>query len=184
MAVVAAILDRDGTIIEDAHYPSRPDQVKLLPGAADALKSLRRKGYVIFIVSNQSGVGRGLIGETEFMAVHVRFCEVLKEAGVEIAQFGYCLHHPDDPCLCRKPKTALVPRCFNDEAVDFTRSIVIGDRASDLALGDELGAKSLLVRTGYGLATEANLPVGNGPYAVFDGLAQAVADLPDLNHNA
>ncbi len=181
---VAAILDRDGTIIEDAHYPSRPDQVKLIAGAAQALKNLRRKGYVIFVVSNQSGVGRGLIQESEFLAVHQRFCEVLKEAGAEIAQFAYCLHHPDDPCLCRKPKTGLVPRRFNDLPLDFKRSVVIGDRQSDLALGEGLGARSLLVRTGYGAATEARLGESIEPNNVFANLAEAVEHLPDLENNA
>lgn len=184
MAIVAAILDRDGTIIEDTHYPKDPGLVKLIPGAGEALKALRRKGYVIFVVSNQSGVGRGLIQESEFLAVHERFCEVLQEAGAEVAQFAYCLHHPDDPCLCRKPKTGLMPRRFNDQPIDFARSVVIGDRESDLALGDELGARSLLVRTGHGLVTEAG-PAGQaGAYSIFDCLAEAVRHLPDLENNA
>ncbi len=184
MAIVAAILDRDGTLIEDAHYPKDPNQVKLIAGTGEALQALRRKGYTIFVVSNQSGVGRGLIQESEFLAVHEKICSVLQEAGAQIAQFAYCLHHPDDPCLCRKPKTGLVPRRFNDEAIDFSRSVVIGDRASDLFLGDELGAKSILVRTGYGAATEHGPAVRGGAYPVFDSLIQAVAQLPDCENSS
>lgn len=184
MALVAAFLDRDGTIIEDAHYPKHPDQVRLLPGAVEGLKLLRRKGYLIFVVSNQSGVGRGLIQESEFLAVHRRFCEVLQQNGVEIAEFSYCLHHPDDPCLCRKPKTGLVPRKYQDQRIDFKHSVVIGDRDSDLELGVQLGAKSILVRTGKGAVTESQWPSPPPFLAIYDGLLQAVLPLPDVASNA
>jgi histidinol-phosphate phosphatase family protein len=185
MPRAAAILDRDGTIIEDAHYPKDPQKVQLIPGAVEGLQALRRKGYLIFVVSNQSGVGRGLIEESEFLAVHRRFCEVLQAAGAEVDEFGYCLHSPDDPCRCRKPKTGLVPRRFRNEAIDFARSVVIGDRESDLALGEELGARSILVRTGKGLATEDRLSKQQTvPFSVYDSLSQAVTHLPDLKNNA
>ena len=184
MALVAAFLDRDGTIIEDAHYASRPDQVKLISGAAEGLKMLTRKGYLLFVVSNQSGVGRGLIQESEFLAVHARFCEVLQEQGIEIAEFAYCLHHPDDPCLCRKPKTGLVPRKYKGAVIDFTRSVVIGDRGSDVELGVQLGAKPILVRTGKGASTESRWPSPPPSIAVFDGLLQAASRLPDVASNA
>lgn len=178
-------LDRDGTLIEDAHYPKDPAQVRWIPGAADALREIRRKGYLLFVVSNQSGVGRGLISEEQFLAVHERFCELLREAGVEVAEFGYCLHHPDDPCRCRKPETGLVPKTHGGEPIDFSRSWVVGDRPSDMELGARLGARTVLVRTGKGSETEADWPAAlTRPDHVLDSLSQLVSIAPSLDNDA
>ncbi len=149
----AVFLDRDGTIVEDMHYPKDPSQIRLLPEAIDGLKLMQKKGYTLFVVSNQSGVGRGIIHDSEFKAVHDRICELLKENEVEIAEFSYCFHHPDDHCKCRKPETGLVPREISGTPVNFSESFAVGDKQCDVQLGMNLGVKeSFLVLTGKGEA--------------------------------
>jgi histidinol-phosphate phosphatase family protein len=153
----AIFLDRDGTLIEDQHYPREASRVKLLPSVGEALKLLRSKGYLLFVVSNQSGVGRGLIQDHEFNAVHDRFQALLKEAGAEIAEFAYCFHRPDDECGCRKPKAGMVPKTYQGKELDWKQSVMIGDTLVDLTLADTLGAVGYLVLTGKGPDTLAKL---------------------------
>lgn len=151
--IKAIFLDRDGTIIEDSHYVRDPATVTLIPGATQALRELREKGYKLFVVSNQAGVGRGIISDTQFKEVHEKVCELLKAENVSIDEFYYCFHHPDDPCQCRKPKTGMVPKSFEGSPIDFASSYTVGDRDSDLELGLRLGTKAVLVRTGKGEKT-------------------------------
>lgn len=153
MAECVVLLDRDGTIIEDQHYPRFADKVVLTEGAIAALNTLSQKGYRLIVVSNQSGVGRGIIKDAEFKAVHARFAELLKAGGVKIEEFIYCFHRPDDDCQCRKPRAGLVPRKIGETPIDFSRSYVVGDTAVDLGLGEILGANSWLVMTGKGPKT-------------------------------
>lgn len=149
----AIFLDRDGTLVEDLHYPRDPEQIRLLPQVIEGLKLMQKKGYTLFVVSNQSGVGRGIILDSEFKAVHNRICELLKENDVEIAEFSYCFHHPDDHCKCRKPEVGLVPTEFSGTPVNFEESYVVGDKECDVQLGEKLGVKeSFLVLTGKGEA--------------------------------
>jgi D-glycero-D-manno-heptose 1,7-bisphosphate phosphatase len=151
----AIFLDRDGTIIEDRHYPRDPAEVTLTPGALEGLRAMSEKGYLLFIVSNQSGVGRGIISDVQFRAVHERVCELLKAGGVDIASFGYCFHTPEDNCRCRKPAVGLIPKEHAGVRIDWTGSLVVGDKPSDLMLAEKLGAKGVLVATGYGEKTLA-----------------------------
>lgn len=154
----AIFLDRDGTIVEDMHYPKDPDQIRLLPEAIEGLKLMQQKGYTLFVVSNQSGVGRGIIRDSEFKAVHDKICALLKENEVEIEEFSYCFHHPDDRCKCRKPETGLIPREVAGSPVDFSESFVVGDKECDVRLGKNLGVKeSFLVLTGKGEAESKKL---------------------------
>lgn len=153
----AVFLDRDGTIIEDMHYLRDPNLIQFIPGSLDALKKLQEHNYKIFIVSNQSGVGRGIITDAEFQAVHEKFAESLNANGITVQEYLYCFHHPEDPCLCRKPKTGLIPRKIGSENIVFTESFAIGDKLCDLQLGDALQAKGCLVLTGNGEKTYAEL---------------------------
>lgn len=150
----AVFLDRDGTIIEDQHYPREADKVKLIERAAEALKLMHEKGYLLFVISNQSGVGRGIISDAQFKAVHQKTCEILKRSAIEIAEFAYCFHHPEDHCQCRKPKTGLVPKTFSGDEIDLKNSVMVGDRKSDLLLGKNFGGQSYLVLTGHGKKTQ------------------------------
>ena len=144
-------LDRDGTIIEDTHYINDPQNVRLLPGAAGALRHLRSYSLEIVIVSNQSGVGRGLIQPEQLDKVTERFRELLQKENIQVSQIYYCLHAPEEKCNCRKPKTGMIPE---DQKWDV--AFMVGDALSDIEFGVNLKAKSFLVRTGKGLETEKN----------------------------
>lgn len=179
--VFAAILDRDGTLIEDAHYPKDPAQVAWLPGVVDALKTLQRKGYLLFVISNQSGVGRGLITYDQLLAVHGRFAEMALAEGIAIDEYHYCLDAPDRHSPYRKPAAGMLPAFSKGRVIDWKRSFAVGDRMTDLQLGKNAGvARSYLVRTGLGAKTESEMHA-EASFAVVDGLADVAREVPDLS---
>jgi D-glycero-D-manno-heptose 1,7-bisphosphate phosphatase len=137
----ALFCDRDGTLIRDAHYARLPADVELLPAVAEGLSAARRRGFRIVVVSNQSGVGRGLISRDQFEAVHRRFVELLGAAGVDLDGAYYCLHAPDDGCSCRKPEPGLVLQAARELSLDVGRSYLVGDKPSDLASGRAAGCR-------------------------------------------
>lgn len=139
----ALFLDRDGTIIVDVGYPRDPGQVALLPGAADALRELSAHAALV-IVSNQSGIARGRITPAEAVAVHARTVELLADAGVMLARAYYCPHGPDDGCRCRKPAPGMLLDAAADLGLDLARSIVVGDKASDVEAGRAAGCRAAL----------------------------------------
>lgn len=154
MSRKAVFLDRDGTIIEDTHYPKDPALVKFCDHAVEGLLGMKRRGFLLFSLSNQSGVGRGLITKVQFEAVHQRFVDLLTHDGVLFDGFEYCLHAPEENCVCRKPKTGMVDTImarFPD--IDLKESIVIGDREADIRLGNTIGVYTCLVLTGKGRET-------------------------------
>jgi D-glycero-D-manno-heptose 1,7-bisphosphate phosphatase len=170
------LLDRDGTIIADEHYLSDPDRVRLLPGAGRALARMAVAGMRLFVVSNQSGIGRGYLSQDEHLAVHDRFDTLLSEHGVSLADATYCPHHPGTGCACRKPGTGQWEALCSRHGLDAAQTAVVGDKASDVAFGRNLGAAlTVLVLTGHGereaqglglppLAGEAmDLPPGGSP---------------------
>ena len=157
-AIRAAFLDRDGTIIEEKHYLADPNQVHLLPGAVEGMRALGKKGFLIFVVSNQAGLGRGYISKAQFEEVQAEFAAQLKTSGIAIEDYFYCPHAPTDNCPCRKPKTGIIPKEWKGKKIDFAHSIVAGDKLSDLNLGIALGAKTFLVTTGYGEETKKTVP--------------------------
>jgi D-glycero-D-manno-heptose 1,7-bisphosphate phosphatase len=144
----AIFLDRDGTLIDDPGYLREPELVRLLPGAAAALHRLRGQGWKLVLVSNQSGVGRGLIAPSELRAVHARLCALLADTGVQLDGSYYCEHAPEAKCACRKPRPALLRRAANDLGLDLARSFMIGDKLSDLQAGRAAGCASVLLATG------------------------------------
>lgn len=158
----AAFLDRDGTIIREREYLSDPAQVELLPGAARALRALRDAGYALVVVTNQSGIARGLYALEDYHAVDRRFRDLLVAQGAAPDAVYFCPHHPDfsGPCACRKPGTALYLQAAEELGLDLARSIWIGDRVSDVAAAATLGGRAILVRTGYGAAEETRAPAG------------------------
>jgi D,D-heptose 1,7-bisphosphate phosphatase len=141
----AIFLDRDGTITIDTGYPSDPDDVELLPGTANGLRALRDRGWALVLVSNQSGVGRGLITPAQAQAVHERLTAVLRESGVELDGAYYCPHAPDDGCECRKPRSALLRRAASELGLDLASSVMVGDRQSDVAAGRDAGCTTILL---------------------------------------
>ncbi len=169
----AVFLDRDGTIIEERSYLADPGGVKLLPGTLKALQALGAVGIPYVIVTNQSGVGRGLYTEEEYHAVAARLQRILEDAGVPPEGTWYCPHHPDStgPCECRKPGTGMYRAASQALGLDLERSWYVGDKLSDVLPALELGGAGILVRTGYGEASQADVPAGT---TVVDDLGSAV----------
>jgi histidinol-phosphate phosphatase family protein len=139
----ALFVDRDGTLIVDVGYPRDPALVEPLPGAIDALRELGSR-FALVIVSNQSGIGRGLIAEAEARAVHDRVIDVFRRGGVEFAGAYYCPHAPDAGCMCRKPAPGLLLDASRELGLDLTTSVMIGDKASDIAAGRTAGCRQTI----------------------------------------
>jgi len=141
----AVFLDRDGTIIYDVNYPKYPSQVRVLPGTISALKSFSEIGYKLIIISNQSGIGRGIITFDEVERVNQRVFSIFKENNVFIDAIYYCPHAPDDQCDCRKPSPKMILRAAKDMEIDLTRSFMIGDKSSDIEAGKRASCKTILI---------------------------------------
>jgi D-glycero-D-manno-heptose 1,7-bisphosphate phosphatase len=158
----AIFLDRDGVVIEDAHYLASPEQVRLVHGSADAIAALNRAGWPVVVVTNQAGVARGLFTELAVEAVHAHLSEQLASYGARVEAYYYCPHHPAGEveayrvaCECRKPKAGMLLRAADELGLDLERSWMVGDRESDLEAGAAVGARTILVRTGYGATADA-----------------------------
>ena len=147
----AAMLDRDGTIIPDRVYTCEPDDVVLLPGAAAAIRQLAAAGYPSIVVTNQSGIARGLISLTQYHAVRRRLDELLMAEGAMLKDTFTCPHHPDSgsPCACRKPNTGLFERAALVHELDLSRCLYIGDKARDVTPALKFGGRGVLVQSRY-----------------------------------
>jgi D-glycero-D-manno-heptose 1,7-bisphosphate phosphatase len=151
----AVFLDRDGTIIREKEYLHRPEAVELLPGAAAALKRLQDAGFKLFIVSNQSGVGRGYFSLADVEAVHAHLLGLLAQAGVRFEKIYLAPEAPDQPSRGRKPSPQFLFDARDEFGLDLAQSYMVGDKLIDLECGWNAGVKaSLLVRTGYGAQEE------------------------------
>lgn len=143
----AVFLDRDGTVMEDAHYVKSPAQVRLLPGAASAIRTINDAGVPAIIVTNQSGIARGLITVDDYEAVRRRFESLLAAEGAHIDASYYCPHHPSvsEACDCRKPGTRLFADAMRDFKLDPAKVAYVGDRWRDVAAARRLGGRGILV---------------------------------------
>ena len=141
----AVFLDRDGTLIDDVGYISDPEDVRLVPGAGDALRALRDAGFRLVVISNQSGLGRGLITQEQADAVHQRFVEELERAGAQIDAAYYCPHAPEEGCDCRKPLPGLLIDAACELGLDLERSFMVGNSDVDVAAGEAAGARAILL---------------------------------------
>jgi D-glycero-D-manno-heptose 1,7-bisphosphate phosphatase len=141
----AIILDRDGTIVRDHNYLDDPKLLQFLPGAAAALRQFREHGHPIIIVTNQSGVGRGRLTLERMHEINERFVKMVEEIGSSVDRLYSCPHKPEDDCECRKPKTKLVLDGAAAVGFEPAHSVVIGDKGSDIALGRNLQALTMLV---------------------------------------
>jgi len=151
----AVFLDRDGTLIEDKDYLSDPDQVMIFPGAAEALKRLQDAGFKLFIVSNQSGIGRGYYTMEDMHRVNARLLEELDRHGVHIEKNYFAPEAPEQPSRGRKPSPQFLFDARDEFGIDLSESYMIGDKLTDLECGWNAGVKkSILVRTGYGAEVE------------------------------
>jgi len=143
-------LDRDGTIIQERNYLSDPHQVELIPGAAKGLRQLQQIGLGLVVITNQSGIGRGYFDQARLDLIHQRVGQLLEAEGVRLDGIYFCPHMPEDDCLCRKPRSGLLESAAKDHDFDPKACFIIGDKASDIEMGQRVGAATLLVRTGYG----------------------------------
>jgi histidinol-phosphate phosphatase family protein len=143
----AAMLDRDGTIIPDHPYVNDPANVQLLPGAASAIRALAAAGYPSIVVTNQSGIARGLVSVSQYHAVRQRLDELLAAEGAVLADTFACPHHPDfsGPCSCRKPLAGLYERAAVVHDLDLARCLFIGDKSRDIVPGRSFDARRALV---------------------------------------
>ena len=152
MASRAVFLDRDGTVVDDPGFLHEPGKVKLLPGAAQAIKKLNEHGFLVIIVTNQSGIARGLYTVGDYESVQRRLVELLEKQGAHIDGAYFCPHHPQftGRCDCRKPGSKLFQEAQQALDIDFTRSWWIGDRLSDVQPARVLDGHGILVATGDG----------------------------------
>lgn len=175
----AVFLDRDGTINEDPGYLGNPSDVKLFPGAAKALSELKlRLNVKLIVVSNQSGIARGIITKDMVEKVNEKINELLSVENVTIDAFYYCPYHPEfntpEESECRKPSPKLVLEAAKDFNIDLSKSYFVGDASADIECGMNAGLKTILVKTGYGMETISMLQKQNKiPTFVAENLEDA-----------
>ena len=174
----AVFLDRDGTLVQERDYLAEADRVELVSGAADALRALRSAGFALVIVTNQSGIARGMYSGEDYAAVTARLHEMLRRAGARLDLTLHCAHHPDHtgPCSCRKPQTGMHMRAAEALGLDLAGSYYVGDKISDVLPALELGGHGILVRTGYGRENEGSVPVGVAVVDDLPGAARLILD--------
>lgn len=178
----AAFVDRDGVIIADSGFPHRVEDLVFLPGAIEGLQRLQAAGYLLVVITNQSGIARGLYTEADYRRLTQQMQQRLSAAGVQLAAVEFCPHLPDAPiaryrldCDCRKPRPGMLQRAAAALNVDLAASILIGDRATDIQAGRSAGVgRCWLVRSGVALS-RSDIELAD---AVFDDLAASVRELP------
>jgi D-glycero-D-manno-heptose 1,7-bisphosphate phosphatase len=145
----AVFLDRDGTIVHDVHYLARPEQLSLMTGAVDAMHRMVDAGLALVVVTNQSGIGRGLFSEADFTRITARLDEMLAAEGITLLATYHCPDTPDVPShlSCRKPGTSMYERASRDHSIDLANSFYVGDKWRDVAPAVTLGATGILVPT-------------------------------------
>jgi len=151
----AVFLDRDGTIIEDEGYLAVPSKARFLPGVLDALRTFRDRGMMLVVVSNQSGIPRGLITPEQHAAVDARVRQMLSDEGVPLDAAYYCAHLPTDGCTCRKPRPGMLEQAAREHAIDLPRSFMVGDKLSDVEAGRAAGCITALLGNGKDRASGA-----------------------------
>lgn len=151
-----ALLDRDGTIMIDKNYQKDPAITELLPNAASGLKILSDAGWGLVLVTNQSGIARGLLQPEDLEAVNQRLMNLLAAEGVHLDAAYFCPHAPGDGCRCRKPLPGMAETAAGDLGFSLRKCVVIGDSPCDIELGKAVGGTTVLVRTGGGKKTESD----------------------------
>jgi D-glycero-D-manno-heptose 1,7-bisphosphate phosphatase len=153
----AVFLDRDGTMIHEAGYLGRLDDLRWYPYTADAIRLLNRAGFLVCVTTNQGGIGLGLYTEAFLQELHARMAGTLEAGGARVDGWFYCPHHPAaivdslrQDCDCRKPRPGMIHQAADRFEIDLRRSFVVGDKLADIGLAEHAGARGILVRTGYG----------------------------------
>lgn len=169
-----ALLDRDGTINEEVGHLDDPDDLRLIPGSADAIRRLQALGLGIVVVTNQANVGRGLLEPADLERIHARLRAMLAAEDAEVDAILHCPHAPEDGCRCRKPAPGMALDAAERFGFDPRDAFVVGDHAGDVGMGRAIGATTFLVLTGHG--TEEQVKAGGDADHVAVDLA-AVADI-------
>ena len=178
----ACFIDRDGVLIKEKNYLGSPDQVELFPQTAEAIRLLKKNGFITVVVSNQSGVARGYFREKDIAEVEARISSLLAAENVSIDAWYYCCHHPDGikpeyarHCECRKPAPGMFLRAADDLNIELADSFMIGDKYSDLNAATNAGCRmSVMVMTGHGREELAKNKDKQRPVAVADNILEAV----------
>lgn len=173
----AVFVDRDGTLIKDTEYVRDADEVEgLLPGTGSAIRRLNEAGLAVVVVTNQSGIARGLLSTQDFEAVQQRLAELLQAEGAQLDATYMCPHHPDidGPCDCRKPASALYRQAADEMSIDLSRSFFVGDRRRDVAVTEEVGGTPILVSASADELEERDGQDARGEIVRFSSLAEAV----------
>jgi len=171
-ARACAFLDRDGTLIEEREYAHHPADYAVLPGAHQAVARLRAAGFAVVVITNQSGIGRGVFSAVDYAAFEGLLLRDFAAHGAALDGCYHCPHTPDAACDCRKPGTALALRAAREHGIDLTRSWVIGDKESDVELARNLACRAVLVLTGHGAEQIERVPAGT---RIARDVADAVA---------
>lgn len=176
----AVFVDRDGTLIVERGYLDRLDAMELFAWSAPALRDLHAAGYAVIVVTNQAGVARGFFDEAFVRTAHAHLDRLLAAEGAAVDGYYYCPHHPEGrvetyriTCRCRKPGPGMLEAASRDHGIELSRSFMIGDKWLDVAAGQNAGVRGILVRSGYGAATETALPPDVVPAAIVDTLGDA-----------
>ncbi|HEY0605234.1 MAG TPA: D-glycero-beta-D-manno-heptose 1,7-bisphosphate 7-phosphatase [Herpetosiphonaceae bacterium] len=161
----AIFLDRDGTLNVEVNYLHRIEDLVLVPGAAEAVRSLSEAGFLVVVVTNQAGIARGYYDEAALHTLHEEIQRRLAAEGGRIDAFYFCPHHPEfgGVCECRKPAPGMLRQAAHDHGIDLHRSWLIGDTSGDIGAGHAVGCRTILVRSGYGAQAEAALGSGGAP---------------------
>ena len=178
----AVFLDRDGTMIEDVGYLDRLEQIAYYPWTVDAIRALNRAGLPVVVITNQSGIARGIFTEAFVDETHRAITAFLERGGARIDGYYYCPHHPRGTvteytmtCECRKPGPELIQRAARDLGLDPSRSFMVGDKWLDVGAACAAGARGILVRTGWGKTQEERGSPDLTADAIVDNLAAAVS---------
>ena len=167
MPAKALFLDRDGVLIDYQPYLGHPDQVSFPEGADQALWQWQAAGYLLIVITNQSGIGRGYFTWADMEAVHQRMRTFYAQRGITFTDIIVCPHHPADGCTCRKPSPAMVLQAAQRYRVDLSRSFFVGDNLSDLTCAHNAQCQAILVLTGLGERTREQLPQPDSPNHVM-----------------
>jgi D-glycero-D-manno-heptose 1,7-bisphosphate phosphatase len=161
----AVFLDRDGTINVEREFLYRPEDFRFIQGAPQAIRLLNEAGFLVIVVTNQSGIARGFYDEAAVNRLHRHMDAQLARFGARIDAYYFCPHHPEygtgeyrKSCACRKPMDGMLRRGASEFSLDLSASFIVGDRLVDVAAGLKAGCRPMLVRTGYGAAESAGIP--------------------------
>lgn len=184
----AVFVDKDGTLIRDVPYNVKPEYVKLESGVKDALKKIKQHNYLVIVISNQSGIAKGLFTERDLEPVKAKIQELLHPEDIQIDDFYFCPHHPDGvmkeyatACTCRKPEPGMILQAAVDFNIDLTSSWMIGDILHDIEAGNKAGCKTILIDNGN--ETQWITNEMRWPSYIVNGMDEAAAIILETRRN-